>query len=74
MAEVAGAIAREFPRELKVVTANVYENQKAAVELGIWSVPAFVLFAGGSARGQLGGVRTKEELLGLVRRGAQSAS
>ena len=67
MAEIAGAIAREFPRELRVLTANVYENQKMAVELGIWSVPAFVLFAGGRPKGQLSGPRTKEELLGLVR-------
>ena len=67
MAEIAGAIAREFPRELRVLTANVYENQKMAVELGIWSVPAFVLFAGGRLKGQHSGARTKEELLGLVR-------
>ncbi len=66
IAPVIEEIAKENP-DVTVGKINVDDEEKLAVEFGIVSIPTIVAIKEGKVTGQLVGVRSKEDILRLVK-------
>ena len=66
MSPVVDEIADEHP-ELAVCKVNVDDEPALASAFGIMSIPTFVAIKDGEIKGQLLGVRPKEQLLDLLK-------
>jgi thioredoxin 1 len=56
------ALARRYDGRLRVFTLAVDEEPEAAERCGVWTIPALLLFVGGSERARRLGVASAEEL------------
>ncbi len=60
---VIDQIGAELDGKLRVYKLNVDENPAVTTRYGIQSIPTLMLFAGGQARGQIVGLRPKNDIL-----------
>ena len=66
IAPVIEEIAKENP-DVTVGKVNVDDEEKLAIDFGIVSIPTIVAIKDGKVTGQLVGVRSKEDILRLVK-------
>ncbi len=66
VAPIVDQVAADLSTKLKVVKLNVDLSPGAAARYGIRSIPTFVLFLGGQARGQIIGLKSKADILGEI--------
>lgn len=66
MGPVVDEVAKEFDGKAVVAKVNVDEEQQLAINFGINSIPAFLLFKDGQAVDRLIGVVSKAALSGLI--------
>ncbi|MBK8230371.1 MAG: thioredoxin [Candidatus Eisenbacteria bacterium] len=59
-------IGTEMEGKLKVLKLNVDENPAVASRYGIQSIPTLLLFSAGQAKGQIVGLRPKNDILRQV--------
>ncbi len=62
-------LANQFKDSLKVMKLNVDENQKAAANFGVRSIPTLILFKGGKVADTLVGLVPKERLEAFIKNG-----
>ncbi len=70
---VMESIARERSGSVKVVKVNVDENIQVASQMGIRSIPAVMLFAGGELKGMMVGARPQADFEQLIDRSVAQA-
>lgn len=63
---VIDELAETYAGRAAVVKVNVDEAQDVAVEYGISSIPAFILFKGGEAKDRLTGAVSGDKLSSLI--------
>jgi len=56
-------VGTELAGKVKVLKLNVDENPAVTQRFGIQSIPTIMLFSGGQARGQIVGLRPKNDIL-----------
>lgn len=66
IAPILSEIAKEYAGKVKVVKINVDEESELAINFGIDSIPAILLFKNGELSGRKIGYCTKDELLKLL--------
>ncbi|NLJ64540.1 MAG: thioredoxin [Christensenellaceae bacterium] len=66
IAPVLDEIAKENP-DIKVAKVNVDEQQELAAQFGIMSIPTIIAFKDGEQMGKSVGVRSKQDLVKLVK-------
>ena len=62
MTPVVGKLAQQYEGKIKICKLNVDENPKIAMEYGIRSIPAFIVFKNGELVEQFTGAMPEEEL------------
>lgn len=63
MMPVVEKLAADLGDAVKIVKANVQENEALAVQYGIAAVPTFIVVKNGQETGRLRGLQTKPALL-----------
>ncbi len=66
VAPILDEIAKENP-DIKVAKVNVDEQQELAAQFGIMSIPTIIAFKDGEQMGKSVGVRSKQDLVKLVK-------
>ena len=66
VAPILEEIATENP-DIKVAKVNVDEQQELAAQFGIMSIPTIIAFKDGKQHGKSIGVRSKQDLVKLVK-------
>lgn len=66
MGPVLDEVAKQFEGKAQVAKVNVDEEQQLAINFGINSIPAFLLFKDGQLVDRLIGVVSKSTLSGLI--------
>ena len=66
VAPILDEIAKENP-DIKVAKVNVDEQQELAAQFGIMSIPTIIAFKDGKQHGKSIGVRSKQDLVKLVK-------
>ena len=65
LAPIVEDIAKEYDGKIKVGKVNVDEEPELAIQYGISSIPALMLFQGGQLVKSLVGLRPKEEIVAM---------
>ena len=60
------ALATEFEGRIKIGKMNTDENQEKAIEYGISSIPALLVFKGGKVVDKLVGAHPKDKIAGVL--------
>lgn len=63
MSPVVEKLAQQYEGKIKVCKFNVDENPQTAMEYGIQSIPAFIIFKNGQTVEQFVGAQPEEELV-----------
>lgn len=73
VAPIVAELSRELDGKVRFAKVNIDEHPSIAKELGVFSVPTFILFKNGEAVGRHAGFISKEELMGEIERAFESA-
>lgn len=66
VAPILEELAKEYEGKVKVVKLNVDENQSAAGEFAVRSIPTLILFKDGKVFEQMIGAQSKENLKQMI--------
>jgi thioredoxin 1 len=61
------ALATEFEGQIKIGKMNTDENQAKAIEYGINSIPALLIFKGGQVVDKMVGAHPKDKIAGVLK-------
>lgn len=67
MSPIIEEIAEETKNDIKVCKVNIDENSSLATKYGIMSIPTFIVFKNGEISAHTIGVKSKEEILELLK-------
>jgi thioredoxin 1 len=62
IAPIIDAVAQDMAGKIKVTKVNVDENRQLADRFGVMSIPALIIFKGGTAVNRIVGLMTKEQI------------
>ncbi|MEA1963304.1 MAG: thioredoxin [Patescibacteria group bacterium] len=65
---IVDELAEEIGDKAVIGKLNTENNQQTASDLGVMSIPTLIIFKGGEAKETLVGLKSKEELVDLIKK------